>query len=662
MSGFLRREKGRFQRESYLRSGRSALSLERLEDRTTPSVMSPNVIAVSVGGVRPASGTGLPAGFSPSQVRQAYGFNQIAFENGAVRGDGGGQTIAIVDAYSQPNIAGDLAAFDATFGLPAPPAFTVVNQAGGAGLPAANADWGLEISLDVEWAHAVAPGASILLVEANSANGSDLLAGENFARNQPGVSVVSMSWAGGEFAGESTYDSYFTTPAGHTGVTFVAASGDTGSAGAPDWPSVSPNVVAVGGTQLSLSSSGGYLGETAWSGSSGGLSADEVQPAYQKGVVTQSATQRAVPDVSYNASTASPFAVYDTGYGGWLTVGGTSAGAPQWAALVAIADQGRAAAGEGTLDGGSQTLPLLYQLPAGDFHDVVSGGNGAYSAGAGYDLVTGRGSPIANLVVAGLVGSSASTGGSSADASSPSLVFTTETDHSLWGQNPSDGQWVELSPAGTILAISASKDASGRNEVFALASDDSLWVHTVAGWSDLSPAGTIDALSASPKDVVFALGTDASLWRHAAAGWTELSPAGTVLSVSGGADASGGAEAFAVASDHSLWQFDRSAWQLLSPAGTIQSVSAVADAAFVVASDGSLWRHTAGSWAELSPAQTILSVSAGADAAGIRRRSPWPPTVRCGATPRRRAGSGCRRRRPSIPSPTTRVRTSSSWR
>ncbi len=374
--------------------------------------------------------------------------------------------------------------------------------------------------------------------------------------------------------------------------------------------------MAVGGTQLSLSSSGGYLGETAWSGSSGGLSADEVQPAYQKGVVTQSATQRAVPDVSYNASTASPFAVYDTGYGGWLTVGGTSAGAPQWAALVAIADQGRAAAGEGTLDGGSQTLPLLYQLPAGDFHDVVSGGNGAYSAGAGYDLVTGRGSPIANLVVAGLVGSSASTGGSSADASSPSLVFTTETDHSLWGQNPSDGQWVELSPAGTILAISASKDASGRNEVFALASDDSLWVHTVAGWSDLSPAGTIDALSASPKDVVFALGTDASLWRHAAAGWTELSPAGTVLSVSGGADASGGAEAFAVASDHSLWQFDRSAWQLLSPAGTIQSVSAVADAAFVVASDGSLWRHTAGSWAELSPAQTILSVSAGADAAG----------------------------------------------
>ena len=468
----------------------------------------------------------------------------------------------------------------------------------------------------MEWAHAIAPGASILLVEANSSGGSDLLAAENFARNQPGVSVVSMSWAGSEFTGESTYDSYFTTPAGHTGVTFVAASGDTGSAGAPDWPSVSPNVLAVGGTQLSLGASGAYLGETAWSGSSGGLSINEPQPAYQRGVVTQSVTQRAVPDVSYDASTASPYAVYDTSEGGWLMVGGTSAGAPQWSALVAIADQGRALAGEGALDGASQTLPLLYQLPAGDFHDVVSGSNGADSAGAGYDLVTGRGSPIANLIVAGLVGSTSTSNGSSADAASPSLVFTTETDHSLWGLNPSDDQWVELSPTGTILAISASKDASGRNEVFALASDHSLWIHTVAGWAELSPAGTINALSASPNDVVFALASDSSLWSHAASGWTELSPAGTILSVSGGADASRGAEAFAVASDHSLWQFDRDAWQLLSPAGTIDSVSAEAGSAFVVASDGSMWQHAAGGWTELSPAGTILSVSTGTDSAG----------------------------------------------
>src|SRR5206468_2022041 len=129
-------------------------------------------------------------------------------------------------------------------------------------LPAASVSWGLETSLDVEWAHAIAPGAKILLVEANSSSLTDLLAAVNYARNQPGVSVVSMSWGAGEWSGESAYDSTFTTPAGHAGVTFVASSGDSGSAGAPEWPSVSPNVLAVGGTQLSVDASGNYVSET----------------------------------------------------------------------------------------------------------------------------------------------------------------------------------------------------------------------------------------------------------------------------------------------------------------------------------------------------------------------------------------------------------------
>ncbi len=615
MRGFLRRLTGAAKQNNRSARRRPALSLESLEDRTVPTVVSPNVIEVNPGSVRPAGAPGQPAGFSPAQIRQAYGFNQIAFLNGAVAGDGSGQTIAIVDAYDDPYVASDLATFDATYGLPAPPSFVKANQNGGVSFPAANASWDMEISLDVEWAHAIAPGANILIVETNSSGGADLLAGVNFARNVPGVSVVSMSWAGPEFSGENYYDSYFTTPAGHNGVTFVAASGDTGSAGAPDWPSVSPNVLAVGGTQLTLSASGAWAGETAWSGSSGGLATGETQPGYQKGVVSQSATQRAVPDVAYDASTASPYAVYDTAAGGWIEVGGTSAGAPQWSALIAIADQGRAAAGLGPLDGGTQTLPLLYQLPAGDFHDIVSGSDGAYSAGAGFDLVTGRGSPIANLVVSGLVGA-ASTKSNPGDYTSPSLIFTTETDHSLWAKNPSDGDWIELSPAGTITAISASKDASGRNEVFALASNNSLWVYTVAGWSMLSPAGTINALSASPNNVVFALAADESLWQHAAAGWSMLSPAGTILSVSAAADASGGAEAFAVASDHSLWQHDRNVWSLLSPGGTIRSVSAAAGAAFAVVTDGSLWQHTTAGWMMLSPAGTILSVSGGTDSAG----------------------------------------------
>jgi hypothetical protein len=381
-------------------------AIEGLEQRTVPAVVQPTAHLLKAGGVLPASGPGLPGGFGPSDIRHAYGFDQITFSSGTVQGDGSGQTIAIVDAYDQPNIASDLAVFDSTYGLAAPPSFTKVNQNGGTTYPTADQNWGMEISLDVEWAHAIAPGAKILLVEANSNSWTDLWTAINYARNQPGVAVVSMSFGGSEWSGETAYDSYFTTPSGHGGVTFVASSGDSGSSGAPEYPSVSANVLAVGGTQLTLDSSGNYLSETGWSGSGGGISAYVSQPGYQKGVVTQTSTMRAVPDVAYDGSSGSPFAVYDTsGYGGWLQVYGTSAGSPQWAALVAIADQGRALAGLGSLDGPTQALPKLYQLSAADFHDITTGSNGGYSAGPGYDLVTGRGTPVANLVVADLVGS-----------------------------------------------------------------------------------------------------------------------------------------------------------------------------------------------------------------------------------------------------------------
>jgi subtilase family serine protease len=378
--------------------------LEVLEDRLLPSIdltAVPEIEVLLSGAVTANGSPGQPGGFSPQQISQAYGFNQIYFNNGAIKGDGSGQTIAIVDAYNQPDLGGDLQTFDSTYGLAAPPSFTVVNENGGSSLPAASQSWGLEESLDVEWAHAMAPGAKILLVEANSASYSDLMAGVNYARNQPGVSVVSISWGSTEFSAESAYDSYFSTPAGHQGITFVASSGDDGTV---EYPSASPNVLTVGGTQLTTDSAGNYVSEVAWSGSGGGISTVEAQPSYQRGVVTQTSTYRAVPDVAYDASSGSPFAVYDTyGYNGWLEAYGTSAGAPQWAALVAIANQGRALAGKGSLDGGSQTLPTLYQLPQSDFHDITSGSNGTYSAGPGYDLVTGRGSPIANSIVAGLV-------------------------------------------------------------------------------------------------------------------------------------------------------------------------------------------------------------------------------------------------------------------
>jgi subtilase family serine protease len=384
-------------------------------------MVQPSVYVESNVGVAPAGGPGQPAGFSPAQISQAYGFNQIRLGNGTVAGDGQGQTIAIVDGYNQPNITSDLQTFDATSGLSNPPSFAVVNQSGGANLPSANAAWGVEESLDVEWAHAMAPQANILLVEANSNSWSDLLAAVDYARKQPNVSVVSMSWGGGEFPGESYYDSYFMTPAGHQGVTFVASTGDSGSTGAPESPSISPTVLAVGGTNLYLDGNNNWSSETAWGGSGGGISVYESQPSYQKGVVTQTSTMRAVPDVAYAASSATPFAVYDTSsYGGWIEAYGTSAGAPQWAALIAIADQGRALSGQGSLDGATQTLPALYALPGSAFHDITSGTNGGYSAGLGYDLVTGRGSPVANLVVAGLVGSAGNQSPPPSQSPSPS--------------------------------------------------------------------------------------------------------------------------------------------------------------------------------------------------------------------------------------------------
>jgi subtilase family serine protease len=332
-------------------------------------------------------------GLTPGQVRHAYGFDRINF--GSIPGDGRGQTIALVTAYDDPTIAADLAAFSRQFGLPAASLTKVAMP----GATAVSPLWALETALDVEWAHAMAPGARLLLVEAASGNLGDLIAAADYARQQPGVSVVSMSWGSAEFSVESYLDATLTTPADHPGVAFVAATGDGGAAGAL-WPALSPNVLAVGGTALSADAAGNYVAESAWYGSAGGASRYESAPAAQKAVTGNG--RRTGPDVSYNASTG--YAVYTSvainGQIGWTTAAGTSAGAPQWAALLAVADQGRALAGGANL---TDAVSAIYRLPAGDFHDVRTGGNPALKAGAGYDAVTGRGTPYADRVVSGLV-------------------------------------------------------------------------------------------------------------------------------------------------------------------------------------------------------------------------------------------------------------------
>ena len=397
--------RGRNQGARRERPARVRLEVEQLETRLAPAVLT------------------------PLQVRNAYGFDEIQFNvNGkTIVGDGAGQTIAIVNAYDNTKIFSDTDYFNRTFGITA--GKTLYQQYGAAstwltkvnpqGTPPPDPTgglWHLETALDVQWAHAIAPAAKILLVQAKSGTYADLLSAVDYARAQPGVVVVSMSWGSVEWPGENAYDWHFTTPAGHLGgsngqggaklpggVTFVAAAGDNGAPGG--WPAMSPFVLSVGGTKLDVDAAGNYKSEVAWTKSGGGTSLYESRPGYQSSV--NSGGKRTIPDVAYNGDPASGVYVYSTmplkgKAGAWWSVGGTSAGAPQWAALVAVANQGRALMGLGSLDGASQTLPAIYNMDGSNFHDVTKGSNGN-AAKTGYDLVTGRGTPYANRVVNSLL-------------------------------------------------------------------------------------------------------------------------------------------------------------------------------------------------------------------------------------------------------------------
>ncbi len=405
------------------RHGSRSLQIESLEQRALLSVggtlasVETTVQALGVIPLADAVGSAtVPAGsLTPALVRSAYGIDAISLN--AVVGDGTGQTIAIIVPYDNPNFVdstdasfatSDLHYFDAQFGLDDPPSFAKIDQLGGTDYPTADptgSQFGIETAIDVEWAHAIAPNANILLVEADSELLSDLATAIDTARNWPGVSVVSMSFGATEAVldadnsdgWELSFDFHFTTPSGHEGITFIAATGDDGSPGT--YPAFSPNVLAVGGTTLTQTG-GVYDSETAWSDAGGGQSVHELEPAWQSRV--QDSGFRQTPDVAFVADYVAGVAIYDsydfTDATPWAAVGGTSLSAPCWAGLVAIADQLRVSAGLAPLEGSSQTLPGLYALPPGDFHDVVSGDNGN-AAAVGYDMATGLGTPVASLLV-----------------------------------------------------------------------------------------------------------------------------------------------------------------------------------------------------------------------------------------------------------------------
>jgi subtilase family serine protease len=338
------------------------------------------------GSAAPPSGT-----ISPSQMNSAYGMSQLSY-------NGSNQTIAIIDAFNQPNIQSDLTTFDNFYGLAAAPSFRVVNQTGGSSLPGNSVSWGEEISLDVEWAHAIAPGANLVLIEANNSSFGNLMTAANTAATVEGASVASMSFGGREFSGETTYDADLN----HPGTSYVASDGDSGSPA--QYPSASPYVLSVGGTHLNQSN-GTWKSESVWNNiygrTGGGPSSIEARPSWQNGFNTNS--HRGTPDVALDADPVTGVSVYDSyGAGGWLNgVGGTSLSAPIWAGIIALANQGRANSGKGNLT----NMPAdIYNLSSNDFHDITSGGNGKYKATTGWDFVSGRGTPKANLLVPDLVG------------------------------------------------------------------------------------------------------------------------------------------------------------------------------------------------------------------------------------------------------------------
>jgi len=251
--------------------------------------------------------------------------------------NGGSKVIAIVDAFHAPNALADLTTFSKQFGLPLPTAATfevvyaLANGTQTSTPPPYNSGWEVEMSLDIEWAHAMAPNAKVILVEAASNSFADLMGAEDLASKlvaAAGGGEVSNSWGSGESATEASLDTHFSTQR----VVYFASTGDSPGT---SWPSVSKNVVAVGGTSISRDPSNGtFVGEAAWYDAGGGPSAYIARPSYQNAVSgIIGGTNRGVPGVSAVANPRTGVWVYDKNAGGWIVVGGTSVSSPVIAAI-----------------------------------------------------------------------------------------------------------------------------------------------------------------------------------------------------------------------------------------------------------------------------------------------------------------------------------------
>ncbi len=370
--------------------------------------------------------------YSPQEMHTAYGLNDL-LNHGF---DGKGQTILIVDSYGSPTIAQDLKVFDAGYGLPNPPSLKVYSPLGTVPFDPNNSTmvgWAFETTLDVEWAHAMAPGASIALLtspvaETQGVHGMpQFLFLEQWALDHNLGHIISQSWATtentlfnnnpGGIQVLKSFDAFYKQAAADH-VTVFCSSGDSGVANpnlkgknypfpTVNFPASDPYVTAVGGTILTADTQGHYQSEVGWSGSGGGVSQYFTEPNYQKDNLNSSDKgilkgYRGVPDIAYNADPGSPILVYLSFLGkssaGYYSIGGTSEGSPQWAGLTADANQ---LAGHplGFIN------PALYAVGSSknytiDYHDITSGNNSnggitGYNATVSWDPITGWGTPDA---------------------------------------------------------------------------------------------------------------------------------------------------------------------------------------------------------------------------------------------------------------------------
>jgi subtilase family serine protease len=399
--------------------------------------------------------------YGPIQYEKAYDMNPL-YRAGLT---GAGKTIVIVDSFGSPTIKNDLNTFDAAYGLPGPPSFNVITPDGPVNQNDPDAPgWGVETSLDVEYAHAMAPGANLLLVETPVAETEgttgmpEIVEAENFVINHHLGDVITQSFG----ATEETFPSarsieqlrsaYFNALVHHVSV--LASSGDAGptdETAAPDgedfypfrvnsWPSADPLVTSVGGTQLHLDPSGIRLAaDNAWNdppsictapcAGGGGDSAVFSRPFYQDRVANVTGRMRGTPDISMSAAVDGGANVFwsfpGAGPAGWNVIGGTSEASPLFSGVVAVADQaaghdlgllnpalydhgdnsGRGSSADGVVDVTRGNTTVTFENPAGDPFPGTHTVQG-FNADRGYDLATGLGTADGTQLVAELAGRS----------------------------------------------------------------------------------------------------------------------------------------------------------------------------------------------------------------------------------------------------------------